>query len=469
MFGAIEAGLQSLSLARKNLTFPESIVVESLHGIPKLVPKGSKVPLESQVELEGCTVEIVGGAVVTGPLAVKRTVRLDLRVSERDSQWDHWAPGDAVGILAPNSDCQCDHLLNLLARDCAPEQRRLLFRELKYFRSLHLGKYIKKATLKYFADSATSAMDRNRLLYLISKEGAATLVELCALDWSVADLLNDFPSCRPPLSALVEHLPPLRRRYYSICTPRTYSKTNGFDPLTRTFSICFNVVDYTTDAGVRRKGQCTGYLESLLLSYQSGDDKVSLRVVQRHRQIESAQISRFNAPLDFEQPLILVGPGTGVAPLIGMAAERALYARHHPELKLAPIYLVHGCRHIDDEQKFDWLFTREMKALLPRVAVVLAVSRETPKVSDTDGIQVNANSYVQTVFKTHAKEFANLLHLQGDGEQKQAALYFCGDAMQMAKSFNDSFLEFVRAYKGDKANGLVSEWRKCLTYRQELW
>lgn len=53
----------------------------------------------------------------------------------------------------------------------------------------------------------------------------------------------------------------------------------------------------------------------------------------------------FAMPASAETPLILVGPGTGVGPFLGFAAEREALVKRHPDARYGPLWLFYGCRH----------------------------------------------------------------------------------------------------------------------------
>lgn len=78
------------------------------------------------------------------------------------------------------------------------------------------------------------------------------------LDWvlgdrrSVLDILIDTPSCRPPLDHLLELMPRLQARYYSISS----SPKDNPD----TISVTAVVVKYTSKIGREVKGVATTYL-----------------------------------------------------------------------------------------------------------------------------------------------------------------------------------------------------------------
>ena len=64
-------------------------------------------------------------------------------------------------------------------------------------------------------------------------------------------------------------------------------------------------------------------------------------------------------PSEMEKPLVLIGPGTGVAPFIGFLHHRELMLKAKPDLVFGPVWLIHGCR----TQEHDFLYREELKRL----------------------------------------------------------------------------------------------------------
>lgn len=55
--------------------------------------------------------------------------------------------------------------------------------------------------------------------------------------------------------------------------------------------------------------------------------------------------SSFKLPSDqTTTPMIMIGPGTGVAPFIAFMQEREMLRERNPDIKLADAYLFFGCR-----------------------------------------------------------------------------------------------------------------------------
>merc|ERR1712142_77669 len=74
----------------------------------------------------------------------------------------------------------------------------------------------------------------------------------------IVAVLEDVPSCKPPLDLLLELLPRLQCRYYSISSSSKQHKD--------TVHITAVLTDWTTPTGRRQKGVCTSYLKTKVVA-----------------------------------------------------------------------------------------------------------------------------------------------------------------------------------------------------------
>jgi sulfite reductase (NADPH) flavoprotein alpha-component len=138
----------------------------------------------------------------------------------------------------------------------------------------------------------------------------------------------------------------------------------------------------------------------------------------------------FRVPADDSAPMIMVGPGTGVAPFRAFLQERS-----HREAK-GPNWLFFGDQH----REHDFAYSEEITAwqnsgLLNRLE--LAFSRD-----QVDKI------YVQTRMLEHGKELFGWL-------QEGSHFYVCGDATRMAKDVDKALHDIVAAHGGLDADGAM--------------
>lgn len=158
--------------------------------------------------------------------------------------------------------------------------------------------------------------------------------------------ITDKPFTGVPFSLLIEGIPKIQARYYSISSSSMVQK----DKISVT-SIVESI--RVPGAGHTVKGVTTNYLLALKLM-QEGDpnpdphgltyaltgprnkyDGIHVPVHIRH--------SNFKLPSDPSKPVIMVGPGTGVAPFRGFIQERAHQAANGENV--GPTVLFYGCRN----------------------------------------------------------------------------------------------------------------------------
>nr|XP_018265994.1 NADPH-ferrihemoprotein reductase [Kwoniella dejecticola CBS 10117]OBR88152.1 NADPH-ferrihemoprotein reductase [Kwoniella dejecticola CBS 10117] len=116
---------------------------------------------------------------------------------------------------------------------------------------------------------------------------------------SIVETLADFRQTKIPLSHILEILPPLRRRQFSIAS--------SFEAHPGKVQLLVALVEYKTNLKIPRRGLCSQWLDSL-----SVGSRIPIHISP----------PTLYLPLDPEIPVILVGPGTGVAPMRAFVEAR---------------------------------------------------------------------------------------------------------------------------------------------------
>ncbi|KAJ3087253.1 hypothetical protein HDU96_004572, partial [Phlyctochytrium bullatum] len=174
-------------------------------------------------------------------------------------------------------------------------------------------------------EHATVMAERERLGWLGSAEGAEDLEKLVEDETpTYADVLRMFPSARPSVDVLLTLVPDIKPRHYSI------SSSMNVHP--DSVHLLVVAVDWKTKSGKLRTGQCTRYLQQLGVG-------ATLTV--------SVKPSVMKLPPSHEQPVIMAGLGTGMAPFRAFVEERA-YQRARG-VKVGPMVLYFGARHRSEE------------------------------------------------------------------------------------------------------------------------
>jgi NADPH-ferrihemoprotein reductase len=162
--------------------------------------------------------------------------------------------------------------------------------------------------------------------------------------------------------------------------------------------------------------------------------------------------SQFKLPRNPSVPVIMVGPGTGVAPFRGFVRERVLDKRNGKTV--GPTILFYGSRN----QASDFLYADEWPELFetlgPESRIVTAFSRDQPQ-----------KIYVQHRLQEQGQDLWQLL-------QKGAYIYVCGDAKSMARDVNQTFVNMGVEFGGMdniKAQDYVKSLRTTGRYQEDVW
>uniref|UniRef100_A0A183V311 FAD-binding FR-type domain-containing protein n=1 Tax=Toxocara canis TaxID=6265 RepID=A0A183V311_TOXCA len=158
--------------------------------------------------------------------------------------------------------------------------------------------------LRMLADNASDENEKRRLLELCSAQGNEEFTQFVRqAGLSFADLLFAFPSCRPPVDRCLELLPRLMPRPYSVTCSRERNR--------RRVRFAFSMLHFEPIDGRRysRHGVASDWLASLKVGDQV---QVMLKEPSRFRLPPLS-----NSCSDVRRiPLIMIGPGTGVAPYL---------------------------------------------------------------------------------------------------------------------------------------------------------
>ena len=226
---------------------------------------------------------------------------------------------------------------------------------------------------------------------------------------SVFDLLTEYPACELSFHAYLEMLSLLAPRYYSI------SSSPSVDPAHCSITVAVVAAPAASGRGVY-KGICSNYLS---------DRRVGDTIYATVRETKAG----FRLPDDSSVPIIMIGPGTGLAPFRGFLQERA--ARKATGAALGPAMLFFGCRHPDQ----DFLYADELKAMAAGGITELftAFSRaEGPK------------TYVQHLLAAEKDKAWSLI-------EQGAIIYVCGDGGRMEPDVKAALVAIYRERSGADA------------------
>ncbi|KAM8882009.1 methionine synthase reductase isoform 1-T2 [Synchiropus picturatus] len=453
---------------------PPAYLEVSLQGVntvnevmgPLLRDKPSEVPVSRAVQL-------------TRGDSVKTALLLELDITDHPNL--AYQPGDSFDVFCPNNPSEVAALLQRLGLESQRNHQvqvnlrndtkkkgaqlpvhipqnislNFLFTWCLDFRSVP-----KKAFLRTLVEYTADGVEKRRIQELCSKQGAMDYnLYVRESSLSVLELLTAFPSCSPPLSVLVEHLPKLQ--------PRPYSAASSSERHQGKLHFVFNVVEFPAQLWrpKGRRGLCTGWLSDLInsiLIFRGSGDTISSPVQEKPQiHVSLRPNCSFRAPTDPSVPFIMVGPGTGVAPFIGFLQQREFLRLQNPDTDFGETWLFFGCRHRDR----DYLFRDELEGFVSNKTLnhlKVCFSRETEEDRDTAAHP----KYVQHNMLHHSQQIMNILFDQS------GFLYVCGDAKNMAKDVNDSLLEMIQTHlKVDQLEAMkrVAGLREERRYLQDIW
>ncbi|KKD09134.1 diflavin oxidoreductase [Streptomyces sp. WM6386] len=290
-------------------------------------------------------------------------------------------------------------------------------------------------------DEAAEALRTEREIRIPSKELIADLVERAPaselasvvahgdrsdLDswlWGrdLLDLLRDAGSKAPSLAELLPFLRPLQARQYSISS----------SPLAHPGSIHLTVASVRYD---RYEGVASTYLADRV----GADSTVGI-----HLQPNAS----FSVPADDDSPVIMIGPGTGIAPFRGFLHERAARGASGRN------WLFFGDQH----RETDFVYEDELAELQKRGVLTeldLAFSRDQAE-----------KIYVQTRMRERSRELYAWL-------EEGAHFYVCGDASRMAKDVETALLGIIAEQRGrgeDDAAEYLADLRRAKRYVRDVY
>ncbi|MFM5178821.1 assimilatory sulfite reductase (NADPH) flavoprotein subunit [Aeromonas veronii] len=241
----------------------------------------------------------------------------------------------------------------------------------------------------------------------------------------VVDVLKRFPTALTA-EQLVGLLRPL--------TPRLYSIASAQSEVEEEVHLTVGVVRYPQEDGTVRSGAASSYLADRLI--EDGE----VRVFVEHN-------DNFRLPQNPDTPVIMVGPGTGIAPFRAFMQEREAQGAEGKN------WLFFGNPHFTQDFLYQVEWQRYVKSgLLSKIS--LAFSRD----------QAN-KIYVQDRLREAGQELYQWL-------EAGAHFYVCGDANKMAKDVQEALLDVIAEHghkSREEAEEYLSELRRAKRYQRDVY
>ncbi|KAK9240296.1 hypothetical protein V1525DRAFT_353960 [Lipomyces kononenkoae] len=258
-----------------------------------------------------------------------------------------------------------------------------------------------------------------------------------------------------PFSLIIESINHIQPRYYSISSSSYVDKTKPHitvvvesipttaeaDPLQGVASNYLLDLKYKQEGIKNPRPSAVSYATDGPRGRYAGN-KIPVHI--RH--------SNFKLPSNPATPIIMVGPGTGVAPFRGFVIERAAQAAAGVPVGTSVLFF--GSRNRTE----DFLYSEEWDALGEKLGdkfkLVTAFSRQGPE-----------KVYVQHRLVENAELVNKLL-------QEGAYFYVCGDASRMAKDVSASLAKIISQQRGiaeEQGEEIVKSMRAQNLYQEDVW
>ncbi|WOE65679.1 assimilatory sulfite reductase (NADPH) flavoprotein subunit [Aeromonas allosaccharophila] len=241
----------------------------------------------------------------------------------------------------------------------------------------------------------------------------------------IVDVLKRFP-----IALTAEQLIGLLRPL----TPRLYSIASAQSEVEEEVHLTVGVVRYPQEDGTVRSGAASSYLADRLI--EDGE----VRVFVEHN-------DTFRLPANPDTPVIMVGPGTGIAPFRAFMQEREAQGAEGKN------WLFFGNPHFTQDFLYQVEWQRYVKSgLLSKIS--LAFSRD----------QAN-KIYVQDRLREAGHDLYQWL-------EAGAHFYVCGDANKMAKDVQEALLDVIAEHghkSREEAEEYLSELRRAKRYQRDVY
>jgi len=287
--------------------------------------------------------------------------------------------------------------------------------------------------IQIMSEHTRCPVTKPKLLAYVGDDAAASdhyRADILGKRKSVFDLLEEHPACELPFHAYLEMLSLLAPRYYSI------SSSPSGDP--QRCSVTVGVVEGPASSGRGiYKGICSNYLAGR---------RASETIQATVRETKAG----FRLPDDAAVPIIMVGPGTGLAPFRGFLQERA--ALKAKGASLGPAMLFFGCRHPDQ----DYLYADELKAFAVDGITELHTAFSRAK---------GPKTYVQNLVAAQKDRVWSLI-------ESGAIVYVCGDGGKMEPDVKAALVAIYRERKGadaDAAQRWIDDLGTSNRYVLDVW
>lgn len=282
--------------------------------------------------------------------------------------------------------------------------------------------------------AAKDEAEKKEIEFLLSKEGKDAMKDMMKETVTYADLMKKYPSTKLSLEYLLDHVPRIKPRLYSIASSNEMHNDQ--------IHLCIVKDDWETPSGKYKQGMCTRYLAD-----KSLDGKVDMLAGKMNA-------AGINVPDTHAFPCIMVGLGTGIAPLRAMIEDREV-ARTRGET-VGDMSLFFGARH----KRTDYTYGDELedyhsggKGVLTNLSCAFSRDQEH-------------KIYVQNRIEEHPEIIYDSLF------KKKGYFYLCGPAGNVPPSVRRAVCmaaEKVGGHSAEEADKMVTQMQIEGRYNIEAW
>jgi len=330
-----------------------------------------------------------------------------------------YQPGDALGVWYQNDPALVNELVELLWLK-GDEPVTVEDKTLPLAEALQWHFELTVNTANIVENYATLSRSET----LLPLAGDKAQLQHYAATTPIVDMVR-FSPAQLDAQTLIDLLRPLTPRLYSIASAQAEAESE--------VHVTVGVVRYEVE-GRARAGGASGFLADRV------EEEGEVRIFIEHN-------DNFRLPVNPETPVIMIGPGTGIAPFRAFMQQRA--ADEAPGKN----WLFFGNPHFTEDFLYQVEWQRYVKeGVLSRID--LAWSRDQKE-----------KIYVQDKLREQGAELWRWIN---DG----AHIYVCGDANRMAKDVEQALLEVIAEFGGmdlESADEYLSELRVERRYQRDVY
>ncbi|KAG9543546.1 riboflavin synthase domain-like protein, partial [Aureobasidium melanogenum] len=253
---------------------------------------------------------------------------------------------------------------------------------------------------------------------------------------TILEIMPEFPSVKIPWEYALNIIPIMRGRQFSIASGGTLKRFDDGDTRVQLLVAIANPPNPIIKLR-KRYGVCTRYIATL----QAGQ-QLSLTIQPGYLNVSRDEVN---------SPVLMIGPGTGVAPMRSMVHERLAWAKESG-LKQSSV-LFFGCRN----EGADYFFRDEWHDIKDQgLTVFPGFSRDQDK----------PRTYVQDLIRQQSSLVCQILERDG------GKVYVCGSSGNMPKGVREALSDVLREHgqmQLEQANEYLDQMEKDGRYKQETW